>query len=454
MDWVLTIQISVRLTFLAVAGAAVGGWVNWAIYRWAWTPRDFSPWSPAPAGLPARTWPDRVPVVGWLRMRREAPVHGRGFWVRPLLIELLLGLGLAWLYWWEVDQLGLVRAQMFAQFVAGMTTPTWVLHANFFNHAILVVLMAVASFIDIDEKTIPDRVTDPGTLLGLALATVLPLALLPQITVRAVVPAIGVRLVPVPGQAVAVPAAGQVLAEPCTAAAPNDWPAVLGGAPNWRSLLIGLACYALWCFALAPRVWRGRRGRLFALKLIAARVWQAWRQPPILVFWLLGLIAIPLVWWWGGNAWIGLLSALVGLVGGGGLVWAVRIIGAAILRKEAMGFGDVTLMMMVGTFVGWQASVVIFFLAPLAGVVLGLLQLVLRRDDVIPYGPFLCLATVVVMVAWGPIWNYVQLPFGVPWLVPAVLVIGMILLAVLLALSQVIKRLVKRLFLGSDGSDS
>ena len=57
-----------------------------------------------------------------------------------------------------------------------------------------------------------------------------------------------------------------------------------------------------------------------------------------------------------------------------------------------MGFGDVTLMMMVGAFLGWQAGVVIFFLAPFAGLVVGVLQLVLRRDDEIPYGPFLCLA--------------------------------------------------------------
>ena len=31
--------------------------------------------------------------------------------------------------------------------------------------------MLAASFIDIDEKMIPDEITVPGTLLGLALAT-------------------------------------------------------------------------------------------------------------------------------------------------------------------------------------------------------------------------------------------------------------------------------------------
>ena len=43
---------------------------------------------------------------------------------------------------------------------------------------------------------------------------------------------------------------------------------------------------------------------------------------------------------------------------------------------------------------GWQAAVIVFFLAPLAGLFLGLFQLILRRDSEISYGPFLALAAV------------------------------------------------------------
>ena len=82
-----------------------------------------------------------------------------------------------------------------------------------------------------------------------------------------------------------------------------------------------------------------------------------------------------------------MLTALVGLAASGGIVWAVRLIGTAALRREAMGFGDVTLMMMIGAFLGWQAGLMLFFLAPFAGLVIGLLQFVLRRDDVIPLRP-------------------------------------------------------------------
>ena len=57
-----------------------------------------------------------------------------------------------------------------------------------------------------------------------------------------------------------------------------------------------------------------------------------------------------------------------------------------------MGFGDVTLMAMIGAFMGWQPCMIVFFLSPFAGAVVGLVQWCLIRDNVIPYGPFLCLA--------------------------------------------------------------
>ena len=139
------------------------------------------------------------------------------------------------------------------------------------------------------------------------------------------------------------------------------------------------------------------------------------------------------------RAWVGLFTSLVGLVASGGVVWAVRRIGTAALRREAMGFGDVTLMMMVGTFIGWQASLIAFFLAPFAGLFVGITQFVLRRDDEIPYGPFLCLATVVVIVVWAPIWKWAQPMFGMEGLVPTVLIVCLGMLGVMLAIWQMIK---------------
>ncbi len=443
--------LPLRLFLVFLGGTALGSLINWAIYQLAWNPRDISPWGPTPEKAPARKATDRIPIFGWLGLRREHAIHGRGFWIRPMLLELATGLGLAWLYWWEVDQQALVSPQIKELFrlaaggpiaIAVPRVSEGLTHAVFLSHVLLITLMAAASFIDIDEKIIPDEITLPGTLLGLLLATLLPISLLPHVAVRDAAPMVG-EVIELP-----VAAANALYVEPVTVAVPNAWPTQLDGAPRLSTLALAQACWWLWCFALTPRIWRGRHGPRRALGLIFRRVSRELLRPPLAVVAWPGSMAIAAVWWWGGSAWIGLLSALVGMVIAGGMIWAVRIVGTAALRREAMGFGDVTLMMMVGTFLGWQAGVIIFFIAPFAGLVIGLLQMLLRRDDVIPYGPFLCLGALVVAVRWPSFWTLnFQDVFSLGWLIAAVLFASFILLGVMLAIWQQIKI---RLFYGDD----
>ena len=136
---------------------------------------------------------------------------------------------------------------------------------------------------------------------------------------------------------------------------------------------------------------------------------------------IFGAAAIAIGWHQGGDRWAGLLSALVGMAAGGGVVWAVRIIGSASLGREAMGFGDVTLMAMIGAFLGWQASLVVFFLAPFAAIVVGVFRLIFSRENEIPYGPFLCLAALGVIIYWNAIWSRTWGIFSLGWIVPLML---------------------------------
>jgi leader peptidase (prepilin peptidase)/N-methyltransferase len=113
----------------------------------------------------------------------------------------------------------------------------------------------------------------------------------------------------------------------------------------------------------------------------------------------------------------GLAAGLIGWAVGGGLVWSVRIVAGAVLRREAMGFGDVTLLAMIGSFLGWQAVVVAFFIAPFFGLVHALwkvLKLVGKMigglkisgaDREMPLGPYLSLASLVLLLGWPWIWN-------------------------------------------------
>jgi leader peptidase (prepilin peptidase)/N-methyltransferase len=434
------IPLAVQLAAVFLLGICLGTLVNWAIYSLAWFPRPISPWSRVRPDMPPRSGTDFLPVVGWLGLRREADLHGRGSWVRPLVIELGLGAALAALFWWEIGRYGLVDGQVITPVVPPW--PPWPLYLQFASHVILLCLMTAASFIDIDEKIVPDEITVIGALVGLVLATAMPMSLLPHVAERAVPPAIGVALESPAGGPVWGPNGGQYWLEPVFATAPNDWPADWARARHWPSLAVALGCYWLWCFALVPRIWRGRRGAWAATRVIVRRIGREFGRPPMRWLLLMGTAGIILVWAIGDPHWAGLLTALIGLVASGGIVWAVRLVGTFSLRREAMGFGDVTLMMMVGTFLGWQACLIAFFLAPFAALLVGILQLVLRRDDVIPYVPYLCIASAAVVVAWAPIWNWAQPLLAQPLLVVAVLAVCLVLLGILLYLWRMLKTLV------------
>ena len=134
------------------------------------------------------TWSRFVPVIGAWQDRgapHSAPAV-RG--LRPLAVELAFPVALAALYWWEVESHGLVRALAPPGFLPA-AADRLALQAAFVSHAILLAFMLVASLVDVDEQVIPDLVTLPGTLVGLALAAAYPHTLLPVI-----VPAGGVRL--------------------------------------------------------------------------------------------------------------------------------------------------------------------------------------------------------------------------------------------------------------------
>jgi leader peptidase (prepilin peptidase)/N-methyltransferase len=125
------------------------------------------------------------------------------------------------------------------------------------------------------------------------------------------------------------------------------------------------------------------------------------------------------------------------LLTGAGLIWLVRVFGSAAMGREAMGFGDVTLMAMVGAFLGWQAALFVFFIAPFMGLVVGVMQWVLKGDNVLPYGPYLSLASAVTLLGWSQVWPMLNARLGILGLIPflwwgvAILVFFPILLACL-----------------------
>jgi leader peptidase (prepilin peptidase)/N-methyltransferase len=63
------------------------------------------------------------------------------------------------------------------------------------------------------------------------------------------------------------------------------------------------------------------------------------------------------------------VASMVGLLIGSGVVLWILIIAEAVLKKEAMGFGDVKFVGAIGAFCGWQGAVVSVFGGALVGTV-------------------------------------------------------------------------------------
>jgi leader peptidase (prepilin peptidase) / N-methyltransferase len=112
------------------------------------------------------------------------------------------------------------------------------------------------------------------------------------------------------------------------------------------------------------------------------------------------------------------LTGGLGLVVGGAFTFAIRQVFTFVFRREAMGEGDVTLMGMIGAYLGWQAAILTFFLAAFLGLGHALWKLVryLRKwlagaqlsssDREIPLGPYLSMAAALLFFSWPWVWPF------------------------------------------------
>ncbi len=105
--------------------------------------------------------------------------------------------------------------------------------------------------------------------------------------------------------------------------------------------------------------------------------------------------------------WIGaFLGSLLGGLVGGFVVWITRILGTLAFGREAMGMGDVDLMVAVGAVLGAGPAAAAFFLAPFFGIAIAIYMFMTRKKRELPYGPYLSLASAFVILFYGPIAAY------------------------------------------------
>jgi leader peptidase (prepilin peptidase)/N-methyltransferase len=94
----------------------------------------------------------------------------------------------------------------------------------------------------------------------------------------------------------------------------------------------------------------------------------------------------------------GPVMSLAGIALGGGLLWAIAEGWYRLRKVEAMGFGDVKMLGMVGAFLGVKLVILTFVLSSLIGGVVATILVVTRRADMatrVPYGTMLAAAALV-----------------------------------------------------------
>ena len=394
--------------FVFAIGACVGSFLNVLVYR---MPRNLSVVTP-PSACPkcghVLAWYDNVPVFGWLWLRGRCRYCKNPISVRYPVVELVTGLlfvGHFWLLFYAhlgpYEQTGTqtmygMPVTIVRPLVPDHDWPVLVLHLW------LIASLLAASLIDLEHFIIPLEICwltaavgvaghalwrPPGSLGGLHFG--------PQADALTVGAGVGLLV------AIGLLRLGwlrrsfdtdapllekdvEMLPE---ADRPDPWPPGRIRAEMRREML-----FVLPVLIGAAAAW------FVATKVPAAHAaWQVWSAE---------------------RHASAALGALAGGLVGGGVVWLFRILGSYGFGREAMGLGDVHLMFAVGCVIGPGAATVAFFIAPAFGLGIAAAQLFFRGRREIPYGPYLSLATYVVMLFYTPIYAYLAPGFeGLAWAV-------------------------------------
>ncbi|MFO7569310.1 MAG: prepilin peptidase [Smithellaceae bacterium] len=90
-------------------------------------------------------------------------------------------------------------------------------------------------------------------------------------------------------------------------------------------------------------------------------------------------------------------EALIGLLIGGGVLFAIAFVYELVTKREGMGGGDIKLLAMIGGFLGWKSLIFVLLFSSFAGALVGITAMIIKKQDMkyaVPFGPFLSAAAV------------------------------------------------------------
>jgi leader peptidase (prepilin peptidase)/N-methyltransferase len=91
-------------------------------------------------------------------------------------------------------------------------------------------------------------------------------------------------------------------------------------------------------------------------------------------------------------------SSLIGLLAGGGVLYAVAYFYFLLRKADGMGGGDIKLLAMIGAWLGWQSLPFVIFASSFSGSIIGLIAMFYQKKGGrtrIPFGPFLSLSALI-----------------------------------------------------------
>ena len=105
----------------------------------------------------------------------------------------------------------------------------------------------------------------------------------------------------------------------------------------------------------------------------------------------------------------GLLSAAIGALAGGGVLFGIAEGYYRIRGEEGLGMGDVKMLAMIGAFLGWQQMMVTLILASVTGSLVGVGLLATGRGGMkyaLPFGTFLAVGALAASLVGEPLWQW------------------------------------------------
>lgn len=96
-------------------------------------------------------------------------------------------------------------------------------------------------------------------------------------------------------------------------------------------------------------------------------------------------------------------SALIQAFINGGIafisMYAIKLFGDFVFKKESMGGGDIKLLFVFGITIGWQMALISIVLASFLALPVSFIIMYRKKENIIPFGPFLTISALLILLA-------------------------------------------------------